>query len=138
MNTHLCLSVYRVLSQAAARAAAITLLLGHFLLVGQAHAAITANELFKLTAADHVDRSDVALLSTSFGITSGATEGQGDFDGDGAVTLRDLLILKTNLDSSPIAVTSNAAVVPEPNTLVIWLLLGALGMTAGWRRRQRA
>jgi len=28
-------------------------------------------------------------------------------------------------------------VIPEPSTLLIWSLLAALGIVAGWRRRKR-
>jgi len=30
-----------------------------------------------------------------------------------------------------------SGVIPEPSTLIIWSLLGALAITVGWRRKRR-
>jgi hypothetical protein len=40
-----------------------------------------------------VDRADMALAATTFGTPLGATWADGDFDGDGAVTLADLVVI---------------------------------------------
>ena len=45
----------------------------------------------------------------------------------------------TTISSSIAAVGAlNTGVIPEPSTLIIWSLLGTLGIAVGWRRRRRA
>jgi hypothetical protein len=71
---------------------------------------------------DVVDRADLAILTSHYGTTTGATFADGDFTGDGRVGLADLTILKNNFGNtaSP-ANGSPTATVPEPSTL--WLTL---------------
>ena len=84
-----------------------------------------------------VDRADVAVLLDNFGTRSGASFSQGDFDHDTAVTLRDLLILKSNLSNDMTASRSASALsVPEPATLNL-VILGLIGCAARWRRGRR-
>ena len=64
-----------------------------------------------------VDRGDVAVLVGFFGATSGATSSQGDLDGDGRVSLIDLLMLRQLFDSpgsSPQAVMTSETAAPSP------------------------
>jgi hypothetical protein len=79
-----------------------------------------------------VDRRDLAQLMGSYGVTSGATWADGDFDGNGAVTLADVMMLKNHFTP---AAPSSAAAVPEPNSLAI-TFLGVVG-SAAWARRCR-
>jgi hypothetical protein len=80
-----------------------------------------------------VDRADLAQLMASFGIASGATWADGDFDGNGAVTLVDVMMLKSHF--TPTA-PSSAAAVPEPSSLAI-SILGGVGMAIWASRRRR-
>jgi hypothetical protein len=77
-----------------------------------------------------VDRTDIAIVGANFGLQSGATRAQGDFDGDHMVTLNDLGIAQINqtpaLGDSP----ANAAV-PEPAGLLLaTLTLAALAVAS--------
>ena len=60
------------------------------------------------------------MLKASFGTTSGATWGQGDFNGDGAIDLQDFGLLKANFGSG-------GELIPEPATLSL-LALGGLAL----------
>jgi hypothetical protein len=47
--------------------------------------------------------------------------------------------IEHNINTNPFALDSlRAEAVPEPCTIVIWSLLGALGITFGWWRRRKA
>lgn len=75
---------------------------------------------------------DAAELARNFGKTSGATQAQGDFDGDGDVDLADVAILQANLGSTvtPAAPTVGPVVISEvmyhPAEHVLWLPVGAI------------
>lgn len=78
-----------------------------------------------------VDRADIAIVSSHFGMGADALWGDGDFDFDHRVTVSDLVILQRHLSAaaSPVAV-------PEPSS---WLLaLPAFGAVALVRCRRRA
>ena len=76
------------------------------------------------TGDGRVDRADSAVLIRHLGMTSGALFADGDFDGDRAVTLRDLATLQTQLSVAP---SSANVAVPEPSTLLLAIV--ALGLT---------
>ena len=76
-----------------------------------------------------VDVSDLGILATNYGTTSGMTWGDGDANGDGAVDVSDLGILATNYGTG----TAAAGAVPEPAGLA--LLLGAIPILCLCRRR---
>ncbi len=65
-----------------------------------------------------VDVSDLGILATNYGATSGKTWEDGDFTGDGKVNVSDLGILATNYGTGTAAQS-----VPEPS-----LLFGLLGL----------
>jgi hypothetical protein len=69
-----------------------------------------------------VDRADVAIVAANLGRASGATWNQGDFDGNGRVSLTDLAIVQQQLGvsaPSPMAVTMpRVAVHASPNAVV--------------------
>ncbi len=71
----------------------------------------------------HVDVTDLGILATNYGVTSGMEWGDGDFTGDGAVDVSDLGILATNYGTVPPALS-----VPEPSMLValLGLAIGAM------------
>lgn len=79
-----------------------------------------------------VDRRDIAHLMASYGVASGATWADGDFDGNGAVNLADVIMLKNHFTASQ---PGSPASVPEPSSLAI-SALGVLGLAA-WARRRR-
>ncbi|MEX2188599.1 MAG: dockerin type I domain-containing protein [Pirellulales bacterium] len=78
-----------------------------------------------------VNRADIAILTSNFGLNSGALWGHGDFNFDGKITVGDLAILQRNLSApgSPVAV-------PEPASLAI--ALPVLLAATFFRRRRRA
>jgi hypothetical protein len=80
-----------------------------------------------------VDRRDAALFSQHFGTNTGAVWATGDFSGDGATTLNDLVLLQRNFGHSVFSPQAGAAV-PEPASIV--LLLGGL-VVIGVSARQR-
>ncbi len=64
-----------------------------------------------------VDVTDLGILATNYGATSGMNWGEGDFTGDGAVDVSDLGILATNYGTS----IESAAAVPEPSAFMMLL-----------------
>jgi hypothetical protein len=84
-----------------------------------------------------VNRVDLTVFARSYGAASGADWGDGDFDGDGAIGLADLSILKAYYGRpapSPSWEEYDLAVVPEPPT---WAMLVALAGAAGLLPRKR-
>jgi hypothetical protein len=76
-----------------------------------------------------VDRADAARFALNFGRTTGSIWTDGDFNGDGQVSLADWSLLQQNLGSaapSPVGV-------PEPSGLALM----ALGLLAAGRKRSR-
>ncbi len=78
-----------------------------------------------------VDVSDLGILATHYGATSGKEWAQGDFTGDGAVDVSDLGVLATHYGE-----TAVAANVPEPASFAILTvgLVLSIGLTRGRRR----
>ena len=74
-----------------------------------------------------VTLADLTIVSTNFGITSGAAWSQGDFNGDGAVSLADMTILATNFGFDGTAapagssepVTASLQAEPEQTTVAL-------------------
>ena len=62
-----------------------------------------------------VDVSDLGILATNYGTTTGMGWGQGDFNEDGAVDVSDLGVLATNYGTS----TAATSAVPEPSVLML-------------------
>ena len=81
-----------------------------------------------------VEQADLAALMANYGTQSGAGPAQGELNNDGAVGLRDVLILRNAMTT---AGASPAATVPEPATMVTALLL-ALAGGATWLVRRRS
>jgi hypothetical protein len=77
-----------------------------------------------------VDIFDVAVLQTKYGMTSGATWADGDFDGNGAVDIFDVAAMQVNYGYG---VASAPTPVPEPSTLV----LGVVGLAALFAKCRR-
>lgn len=77
-----------------------------------------------------VNFSDLVTLARNYGVSSGATFGQGDFNGDGKVDFADLVILASNYGATDSGVTG-AARVPEPASMALLFILAA-----GWFRRR--
>lgn len=89
--------------------------------------------------ADHngvVDAADYIALKSNFGITSGATWGQGDFDQDGDVDRDDLLLLAECFaqNTSHSMDFGGIAGIPEPATLFVMM---AAGLPVLLKRRRR-
>jgi hypothetical protein len=84
-----------------------------------------------------VDRLDTGLFMSHLGADEGSIWTTGDFDGDGATTLRDLGMLQANLGMAGPSPAAQRAAVPEPGWF--WLVGGALlGLLISARRRRRA
>lgn len=77
-----------------------------------------------------VDASDLGILATHYGATSGAQWGDGDFTGDGSVDVSDLGLLATNYSNG----SSSVASVPEPGGIAL-LLCGLLSLALSRRLR---
>lgn len=75
-----------------------------------------------------VGRADAAQLARNFGMTSGATLADGDFDGDGDVDLADAAILQANLGGATVTPLVGPVVISEvmyhPAEHVLWLPVG--------------
>ena len=76
---------------------------------------------------DDIDSDDLAMLQTNYGI--GTHYGQGDLDFDGDVDGADYLLLQQLLGSAGTAASANAALVPEPNSIL--LAISAILIFAG-------
>ena len=86
MNTFLPRFVTRVFT-----AATFTLLVGHSLLVGQAHAAIAGNELYKITASDAAMYDSFGTVGISGNMAIVGANGNGDAGrGSGSAYLFDV------------------------------------------------
>jgi hypothetical protein len=71
-----------------------------------------------------VTRADFARFSRTFGKASGATWSDGDFDGDGQVTLRDLSTLQAAIQQ----LSPTVAAIPEPSSFAILVIgIGLIG-----------
>ena len=66
-----------------------------------------------------VDNADLARLALTYGGASGALWEDGDFDGDGRVSLADLRTLQSHLVAASTQGSRDAAAVPEPATIVL-------------------
>jgi hypothetical protein len=83
-----------------------------------------------------VDRSDLARLIANFGRTGGVGWAEGDFDGNGHVSLADAVIIQANLSPLVAAgMSPGATAVPEPSTAIL-LLVGVLAVAAAGRFRR--
>jgi probable HAF family extracellular repeat protein len=71
-----------------------------------------------------VDNADFAVVVANYGMTSGATVAQGDFDGNARVNLRDVLLVKTHFGERLSAASRAplAAAIPEPASWLVALL----------------
>ncbi|MBN2294469.1 MAG: SUMF1/EgtB/PvdO family nonheme iron enzyme [Pirellulales bacterium] len=76
-----------------------------------------------------VDVSDLGVLASNYGTTSGAEWDEGDFTGEGAVDVSDLGVLASHYGFG-----TTVASVPEPNTII--LLLCGIATLLCWRRRK--
>ncbi len=78
-----------------------------------------------------VDVTDLGILATNYGLTSGAEWALGDFTGDGAVNVSDLGVLATYYGQS-----ATVAGVPEPSTFVGVLIMCLAGLLARAHRKR--
>ncbi len=81
-----------------------------------------------------VDVTDLGILATNYGTTSGAEWAEADFNGDGKVNVTDLGVLATMYGKTIEAPPSQA--VPEPSGVVL-LAMGAVSLLACARRKKR-
>ncbi len=81
-----------------------------------------------------VDGSDLALWQGGYGTISGAGLVDGDADGDADVDGRDFLIWQRNVTGTGPLATASA--VPEPGSIVLWVLALGLLSRDGTRRRE--
>ncbi|MBN2296742.1 MAG: PEP-CTERM sorting domain-containing protein [Pirellulales bacterium] len=78
----------------------------------------------------YVDVSDLGILATHYGTTSGAEWGDADFNGDGKVDVSDLGALAANYGAVP------TVAVPEPSALAGLLGMFLMGLLGGARRKR--
>lgn len=78
-----------------------------------------------------VNRADLVILVSNFGIASAATAAQGDLNGDARVSLADAIVLRSQM-SSPGSPAATA--VPEP---AAWSSVLAAATALGFLRRRR-
>jgi hypothetical protein len=83
-----------------------------------------------------VDRTDAGLFSQYFGTPGGAIWTTGDFNADGATTLADWGLLQTHLGQSAVP-SPSAAVVPEPASFYLGLLLVGVAWVAAISKHRR-
>jgi hypothetical protein len=90
-----------------------------------------------------VDAADVAAFARSYGANTGGRWEDGDFDGDGAVTLADLALLASHL---PVPESNHATQLdpkaelvptPEPGGMVLAIASLTALLSAGWLLRLR-
>jgi hypothetical protein len=73
---------------------------------------------------DQVDATDLAIWESGYGTAAGKT--RGDADGDGLVTGQDFLIWQQQFGS--VALSAASAVVPEPTSVILALILVGCSM----------
>jgi hypothetical protein len=83
-----------------------------------------------------IDRPDFQIAARYFGITMDALPYQGDMNGDGAVTLDDIALMKAEI-TSPMPTDGLDAPVPEPSGTAS-ILSGAIIVCAAMRRLRRS
>jgi hypothetical protein len=83
-----------------------------------------------------VDRKDAALFTPRIGLSVGSIWTTGDFNGDNATTLADLILLQANIGQSLPLPSPSASAVPEPSSFA--LLLPAIGWMFVRVRRARS
>ncbi len=59
-------------------------------------------------------------------------------EGDEGTYLVTFFAIDENVGTNEETITIDVTPIPEPSTLIVWSLLGALGITVGWWRRRRA
>jgi hypothetical protein len=118
-------------------AAATGLTLGCFDDTSSSHVTVMATYPGDFNLDGMVDKLDLNIwLANAF---AGTTWQQGDVNHDGVVNGLDRDLLMASFGSPPLVLTSTSTSVPEPTTLIIWSLLGALAITVGrWRQRRAA
>lgn len=78
-----------------------------------------------------VNRADLVILVSNFGIASAATAAQGDLNGDARVSLADAIVLRSQMSSPG---SRAATAVPEP---AAWSSVLAAATALGFLRRRR-
>ena len=75
-----------------------------------------------------VNSTDFNLLAAHYGQTEHARWTQGDFDGDGRVSTLDFNLLAGNFSQSASQYAALGSVVPEPSSLLVFVVGVGLGM----------